>query len=183
MEGEMSKTSKTQKSSAPDTAAGRRKPSTRKASTRAHKSTAARASSFAFQATDSVLQAASEGASSITHRVHGMLDEQVDRGAAMMSQVASSTRLAADDMSETLPHVAGLVGSMADRIDAFAEEVRDKTVDQVVGIAADFTRRQPLVTFGLAALAGFVVMRALGNSSVSTPPARPAAKKRRSRNG
>ncbi|MCC6204345.1 MAG: hypothetical protein IT533_05095 [Hyphomicrobiales bacterium] len=179
----MSKTSKTQKSSAPDTAAGRRKPSTRKASTRAHKSTAARASSFAFQATDSVLQAASEGASSITHRVHGMLDEQVDRGAAMMSQVASSTRLAADDMSETLPHVAGLVGSMADRIDAFAEEVRDKTVDQVVGIAADFTRRQPLVTFGLAALAGFVVMRALGNSSVSTPPARPAAKKRRSRNG
>jgi ElaB/YqjD/DUF883 family membrane-anchored ribosome-binding protein len=112
-----------------------------------------------------------------------MLDEQVDRGAAMMSQVASSTRLAADDMSETLPHVAGLVGSMADRIDAFAEEVRDKTVDQVVGIAADFTRRQPLVTFGLAALAGFVVMRALGNSSVSTPPARPAAKKRRSRNG
>jgi ElaB/YqjD/DUF883 family membrane-anchored ribosome-binding protein len=183
MEGEMSKTSKTQKSSAPDTAAGRRKPSTRKASTRAHKSTAARASSFAFQATDSVLQAASEGASSMTHRVHGMLDEQVDRGAAMMSQVASSTRLAADDMSETLPHVAGLVGSMADRIDAFAEEVRDKTVDQVVGIAADFTRRQPLVTFGLAALAGFVVMRALGNSSVSTPPARPAAKKRRSRNG
>lgn len=179
----MSKTSKTQKSSAPDTAAGRRKPSTRKASTRAHKSTAARASSFAFQATDSVLQAASEGASSITHRVHGMLDEQVDRGAAMMSQVASSTRLAADDMSETLPHVAGLVGSMADRIDAFAEEVRDKTVDQVVGIAADFTRRQPLVTFGLAALAGFVVMRALGNSSVLTPPARPAAKKRRSRNG
>lgn len=180
----MSKTSKTQKSSAPDTAAGRRKPSTRKASTRAaHKSTAARASSFAFQATDSVLQAASEGASSITHRVHGMLDEQVDRGAAMMSQVASSTRLAAGDMSETLPHVAGLVGSMADRIDAFAEEVRDKTVDQVVGIAADFTRRQPLVTFGLAALAGFVVMRALGNSSVLTPPARPAAKKRRSRNG
>ncbi|MCO5080988.1 MAG: hypothetical protein M9955_04930 [Rhizobiaceae bacterium] len=179
----MSKTSKTQKSSAPDTAAGRRKPSTRKASTRAHKSTAARASSFAFQATDSVLQAASEGASSITDRVHGMLDEQVDRGAAMMSQVASSTRLAADDMSETLPHVAGLVGSMADRIDAFAEEVRDKTVDQVVGIAADFTRRQPLVTFGLAALAGFVVMRALGNSSVPTQPARPAAKKRRSRNG
>ena len=179
----MSKTSKTQKSSAPDTAAGRRKPSTRKASTRAHKSTAARASSFAFQATDSVLQAASEGASSITHRVHGMLDEQVDRGAAMMSQVASSTRLAADDMSETLPHVAGLVGSMADRIDAFAEEVRDKTVDQVVGIAADFTRRQPLVTLGLAALAGFVVMRALGNSSVPTQPARPAAKKRRSRNG
>lgn len=179
----MSKTSKTQKSSASGAAAGRRKPSTRKASTRAHKSTAARASSFAFQATDSVLQAASEGASSITHRVHGMLDEQVDRGAAMMSQVASSTRLAADDMSETLPHVAGLVGSMADRIDAFAEEVRDKTVDQVVGIAADFTRRQPLVTFGLAALAGFVVMRALGNSSVSTPPARPAAKKRRSRNG
>ena len=179
----MSKTSKTQKSSAPDTAAGRRKPSTRKASTRAHKSTAARASSFAFQATDSVLQAASEGASSITHRVHGMLDEQVDRGAAMMSQVASSTRLAADDMSETLPHVAGLVGSMADRIDAFAEEVRDKTVDQVVGIAADFTRRQPLVTLGLAALAGFVVMRALGNRSVPTQPARPAAKKRRSRNG
>ena len=179
----MSMSSKTQKSSAAGPTPGRRKPSPRKASPRAHKSTAARASSFAFQATDSVLQAASEGASSITDRVHGMLDEQVDRGASMMSQVASSTRLAAEDMSEALPHVAGLVDAMADRIDAFAEEVRDKTVDQVAGIAADFARRQPLVTIGLAALAGFVVMRALGNSSVQTQLSRPAAKKRRSRNG
>ncbi len=145
--------------------------------------TESRASFFAFKATDSILRATTEGASGITGRVHDMLDEQVGHAAAIMSQVASSTRLAADDMSGTLPHVAGLVDSVADHIDAFAEDVRDKTVDQIVGIAADFTRRQPLLTLGVAALAGFVVMRALSNSPVPTPPARPAAKKRRGRNG
>jgi ElaB/YqjD/DUF883 family membrane-anchored ribosome-binding protein len=123
-----------------------------------------RASSLAYQATDTVLQAASDSASSISHQVTDMLDRQVVNGADMIHQVASSTRLAADDMTERMPQVAGMVRSVADRIDGYADGMRDKTVDQMVASAADFTRRQPVAVFGLAALAGFLVLRAFGNA-------------------
>lgn len=175
----MSKTTRKQKSPASGASAANRRKSPPRGSA---KSGAARASSFAYQATDTVLKAASDGASGISERVTSLLGEQVGHGAALMSQVASSTRLAADDLSETMPHVAGMVNSAADRLDSFADDVRYKTVDQVVGLAADIARRQPLATFGLAALAGFLVIRALGNTTVAPAEPKIAAKRRRSRN-
>jgi ElaB/YqjD/DUF883 family membrane-anchored ribosome-binding protein len=130
--------------------------------------TMSRASNLAYQATDTVLQAASDSASSISHQVTDMLDRQVVNGADMIHQVASSTRLAADDMTERMPQVAGMVRSVADRIDGYADGMRDKTVDQMVASAADFTRRQPVAVFGLAALAGFLVLRAFGNAPMAS---------------
>ena len=143
-------------------------------------STMSRASNLAYQATDTVLQSASDSASSISHQVTDMLDRQVGNGADMIGQVAISTRLAADDMSERMPQVAGMVRSFAGRIDDYAEGMRDKTVDQMVASAADFTRRQPVAVFGLAALAGFLVLRAFNNAPMpSENPPSPA--RRRSR--
>jgi hypothetical protein len=41
--------------------------------------------------------------------------------------------------------------------------------------AADFTRRQPALVFGLAALAGFFAIRTLKSSpSISAPPIQPS---------
>lgn len=145
--------------------------------------TMSRASNLAYQATDTVLQAASDSASSISHQVTDMLDRQVSNGADMVHQVASSTRLAADDMSERMPQVAGMVRSVADRIDSYAEGMRDKTVDQMVASAADFTRRQPAMVFGLAALAGFLVLRAFSNVPTASEPRASAAARRSRANG
>jgi predicted RNA-binding Zn ribbon-like protein len=58
---------------------------------------------------------------------------------------------------------AQLVGriGVADRLDSYASDLRDQSVDQLVQAASNYTRRQPAVVFGLAALAGFFALRTI----------------------
>ena len=58
------------------------------------------------------------------------------------------------------------VRGVADRLDSYASDLRDQSIDQLVGAALTYTRRQPAVVFGLAALAGFFALRTIK----STPP-------------
>jgi hypothetical protein len=44
--------------------------------------------------------------------------------------------------------------------------MREQSVEELVRTASDFTRRQPALVFGLASLAGFVLLRVLK----SNPP-------------
>jgi hypothetical protein len=52
--------------------------------------------------------------------------------------------------------------------------MENQTVDQLTKSASDYTRRQPALVFGLAALAGFFAFRTFKNAqSVSAPPIQP----------
>jgi hypothetical protein len=105
-----------------------------------------------------------------------MLDRQIGNGAGLASQFAKSARVAADDLEKQSPMLAGLVGAVANRIDTYAEGLQDQTVDQLTRSAADFTRRQPALVFGLTALAGFLVFRAVKNAPpISAPSIQPGA--------
>ena len=46
-------------------------------------------------------------------------------------------------------------------MEEFSEDMRGKSVDELMLTASDFTRRQPALVFGLASLAGFVLLRVL----------------------
>jgi hypothetical protein len=53
--------------------------------------------------------------------------------------------------------------------------LRDQSVDQLIGKASDFTRRQPALVFGLAALAGFFAVRTVKSApSISAPSIQPS---------
>jgi hypothetical protein len=70
--------------------------------------------------------------------------------------------------------VAGLVRNFAGRAEEYAGEMQDQTVEQVMRTASDFTRRQPALVFGLAALAGFFMLRTMKSAQiVSSPPIQP----------
>ncbi|MEZ5784191.1 MAG: hypothetical protein R3D70_21755 [Rhizobiaceae bacterium] len=140
-----------------------------------------KASSYAYHTADSVLQAASEGASNFSHRVSNMIEQQVSNGADMIGQIAHSTRVAADDMDENMPQAASLVRSVADRIDDSGAYIRDKSIDQLVNGAAALTRRQPAIVFGVAALAGFLALRMISNASSEQKPRAKASSSRRRR--
>ncbi|MER8750981.1 hypothetical protein NKH57_17150 [Mesorhizobium sp. M1050] len=126
-----------------------------------------KASDMAQQAVDTAKEAASDSASTVTNQVKEMLDRQVGSSAEVMGQLASSTKRAAEDLDESAPLVAGVVRTFANRIDGYADDLRDQSVDQLVRAASDLTRRQPGLVFGLAALAGFLTFRTLK----SAPPA------------
>jgi hypothetical protein len=141
----------------------------------AAKETLSTASSFAEETAGKVKQAASDTVGSLSNDVRDMLNRQVGGGADKLTQVARSVRRAADDLERESPQIAGLARTLATRVDGYADELRDQSVDQIWQSAADFTRRQPALVFGLAALAGFFVLRTIKSGpSVTAPSIQPS---------
>ena len=104
-------------------------------------------------------EAASNTASTITHHVKGLLDDQVGNGANMVGHFANSVKRAAEDLDQSAPQLAGVVRGVADRLKSYEDDLRNQSVDQLVRSASSYTRRQPAVVFGLAALVGFFAFR------------------------
>jgi hypothetical protein len=110
-------------------------------------------------------------AATVTEQVKQLLDRQVDSGADMMGQVAGAVKRAAQELDRDAPQLAGMVRTAAEQMNGYADGLRDQSVEQLMRAASNFTRRQPAVVFGLAALAGFCVLRTLKStpSSVASP--------------
>jgi hypothetical protein len=133
-----------------------------------------KASDMARDAREKAKRAASDTASSMTDSVVGLLNEQLGSGAESAGRLAKAMRLAADDLSKESPLLAGVVRSAAGNVGHYASRMENQTVDQLAKTASDYTRRQPALVFGLAALAGFFAFRTFKNAqSVSAPPIQP----------
>jgi hypothetical protein len=133
-----------------------------------------KASDMAREAGAKAKQAASDTASTMTDQVKDMIDRQIGSGANVASHFASSVRLAAADLDAQSPMLAGLVRNFAGKIEGYAEDMQDQTVDHLTRTAADFTRKQPALVFGLAALAGFFMFRTMKSTqATASPPIQP----------
>lgn len=120
-----------------------------------------KAASIARDTTTRAKQVASDATSTVSEHVLEMLDKQIGTSVNVASQFANSARLAADNLDAEAPFVAGLVRNFASKIDDMAEGFQDQSVEAVMRTASDFTRRQPALVFGVAAVAGFFLMRTL----------------------
>jgi hypothetical protein len=119
--------------------------------------------------------AASTTASTVAQSFKELMDRQLGNGADLAGHLAGSVRLAADDIARESPLVAGVVHSFANKVDGYAEGLQGQTVDQVTKTASDFTRREPVLVFGLAAVAGFLLLRTMKVAgSMSAPPIQPS---------
>jgi hypothetical protein len=123
--------------------------------------TASKIAYAARQAGNQAKQAASSLASDATKQAKGFLNMQVTAGADIMSHVVDSARIAAENLEQEAPQLAGLVRSLADRAEDFSQDLRGQTVEDLIRTASDFTRKQPALVFGLASLAGFLAFRVL----------------------
>ena len=111
----------------------------------------------AQQAGSQAKQAASSLAADANERAKGFFTQQVASGADLVGDVADSVHSAADSLDRSAPQLAHFVRSAAERVEEFSEDMRGKSVDELMRTASDFTRRQPALVFGLASLAGFVL--------------------------
>lgn len=127
-------------------------------------------SDMAKDAGSKARQAASDATFTVTEQVKELLDRQIGHGATTAGQFASSVRLAADDFSRQSPLLGGLVNSFAEKIEDYAEDLQHQTVEHVIRSASDFTRKQPALVFGLAALAGFFVFRTFKSAPITASP-------------
>ena len=119
--------------------------------------------------TNGDLRAGKALGATVTDQVKQLLDRQVDSGADMMGQVAGAVKRAAQELDRDAPQVAGMVRTAAEQMNGYADGLRDQSVEQLMRAASDFTRRQPAAVFGLAALAGFFVLRTLKSTPSSVP--------------
>jgi ElaB/YqjD/DUF883 family membrane-anchored ribosome-binding protein len=142
----------------------------------------AKASELAGEAANKVKDSASETAATIGGEVKQLLDQQVSGGATMVARLANSAKRAAEELDRDAPQLAGVVRAFADRMDGYSGNLQNQTVDQLLKGASDFTRRQPALMFGLAAVAGFFVMRTLKSTpnTVSSPSIQPSQSDRNS---
>jgi hypothetical protein len=118
----------------------------------------------AQQAGSQAKQAASSLASDANQKAKGFLNQQVASGADLIGHVANSVRSAAVSLDGNVPQLADVVRDAAERVEEFSRDVRGKSVDELMRTASDFTRRQPALVFGLASLAGFMLLRVLKSS-------------------
>ena len=115
-------------------------------------------------------QKAVEFGSTMTSQVQGVLDQQVVKGARMVSNVANSARRAAEELETETPQAAGLVRGMADRLEEYSRILEHQSATEIYQAASDFTRRQPALVFGVATLAGFFMLRTLRSSQTDSAP-------------
>lgn len=134
------------------------------------------ASAMAGDAATQARQAASDTAATVTEQVKHLLDRQVETGAEAVGHLAGAVKRGAQELERDSPQLASLMRTAADRMDDYAHGMRDQSVDQLMRAASDFTRRQPAMVFGLAALAGFFAMRTLKATptTVSSPSIQPS---------
>jgi hypothetical protein len=125
---------------------------------------ASKGADAASQASGQAKQAALSLASDATKQAKGFLNMQVGAGADMVDQVVESARAAAESLDQNAPQLAGLVRNAADRAEAFSQDLREQTVEDLIRMASDFTRKQPALVFGLASLAGFLAFRVIKSS-------------------
>lgn len=134
----------------------------------------ASASDMARDAAEKAKRAAADTAATVSDHVMGMLNDQLGAGATSASQFASSMRVAANDLERENPTLAGFVRGLSYNVDDYADRLGDKTVENLARDAGNFTRQQPALVFGLAAIAGFFAFRTLKNArSIASPPIQP----------
>jgi hypothetical protein len=125
------------------------------------KATSDALSEMAQKAADNAKRVAPDAASTLSRQVKELLDRQVSSGADKVGHLASSAKRAADDLDPHAPQLAGLVRMVADKVESYARDLQHQPVDQLVRAASGFTRRQPVLVFGLAALTSFFLFRIL----------------------
>jgi ElaB/YqjD/DUF883 family membrane-anchored ribosome-binding protein len=122
----------------------------------------------AQQAGNQAKQTASSLASDANQKAKGFLNQQVASGAELAGHVADSARCAADSLDRNAPQLADLMRGAAKKVEELSRDLQGQTVDDLMQTASDFTRRQPAVVFGLASLAGFLLLRVLKSNPPSS---------------
>jgi hypothetical protein len=123
-------------------------------------------SETAQQAQAQAREAVANLSTEATGSVNDLFNHQVNAGAEFVSSLAHSIGCAADDLSRNTPQFAELARGAAHKLDSFAAQVREKSIDDLFREGFDFARKQPVIVFGAAAVVGFALLRML---KVGTP--------------
>lgn len=95
-----------------------------------------------------------------TEKAKSFASDQKDLAATQISGVAAAIGRVADELeSSDQPAIGRYARDLASGITGLGQTIEKHDVDDLMGMAQDFGRKQPLAFLGAAALAGFVASR------------------------
>jgi phage-related tail protein len=94
-------------------------------------------------------------------KAKGMATEQKEFIASQVDDVAQAVNKVADELEGSDAAIGGYARTVADTVTNFSETIKNKDVDELLGMAQDFGRRQPAAFMGAMALMGFAASRFL----------------------
>lgn len=122
-------------------------------------------------ATDEVRDKAQQTASTLVDQAQQVATtqakSQMTRAADTLETVASSIRQSTSSMREQQPQIATVADQAAARVDDASRYLREHDLNDVVRVAEDYARREPLMFLGAAFAIGFVAARFLRSAAPS----------------
>ena len=103
--------------------------------------------------------AVSEIKTALTGKAEELASRSAESGAAAVSALGKTAATLAGSLEEQSPAVADYVRSTGQRIDRLADDLRDKSAGELLTIATDFGKRQPLALLAGSAIVGFALAR------------------------
>jgi len=95
-------------------------------------------------------------------KVRGFADDGKGRVTGLLENVSEVINDAAKSVDEKLGEDYGdYAHRAADAVADFAGRIRDKSVDDILDDTRDFVRKSPAVAIGIAAVAGFALIRVI----------------------
>ena len=114
---------------------------------------------------EQLTEQAKQQLSQATDKVRGLASDQKDLLATQVGGVAEAIQRVAADLETNSGPGAQYVRVIADNAERLSSTIRDNDVDQLLGKAQDFGRKQPAAFIGAAALLGFAASRFLTASA------------------
>ena len=103
--------------------------------------------------------AVSEIKTAISGKAEELAGRSAETGAAAVSALGKTAATLAGSLEDQSPAVADYVRSTGQRIDRLADDLLDKSAGELLTIATDFGKRQPLALLAGSAIVGFALAR------------------------
>jgi hypothetical protein len=103
--------------------------------------------------------AVSEIKSAVTGKAEELAGRSTQAGAEVVAGVGKTAATLAESLKDQSPAVAEYVRSTGQRIDRLADDLRDKSAGELLTMASDFGKRQPLALLAGSAIIGFALAR------------------------
>jgi hypothetical protein len=127
-----------------------------------------------------VKEQASEFAADVGEELRHTVEEQKIRGVEAMQGFARAITTAARELEGQSPMVARYVREAGQQVEVLSQNLRGRSIPDLMGAASDVARSQPVVFIAGAIVAGFALSRFL-KSSASQEPSHSAVDDRRQR--
>lgn len=110
-------------------------------------------------------EALASAAEPLQDKARQTADQQKAAGADHLAKVGDAVHSAATDLEHDMPQLAGYIHSAAATLQDASNSLRTRSIEDLVGIYNDFSRKQPAAAFAGSVLAGFALSRFLKSSS------------------